>query len=180
MRRTFRRHFRKEEPPKFRVNQFITAPEVVVIDGEGNNLGTIATPVAIQKARDAGLDLVEVSPKATPPVTKLLNYGSFKYQQEKLERQQKARSKKVEIKGVRLSLGIGQHDRQVRLEQAREFIDDGDRVQIELVLRGRERQHTDLARTIIQTFITELGEDVAVDQPLSSVGGRLTTMVKKK
>ncbi len=161
------------------MNQFITAPELRVIDGEGVNLGVLATPVALQKARELGLDLVEVFPTATPPVAKILNYGSFKYQQDKLERQQKVRSKKVEIKGIRLSLGIGQHDRDVRIEQAREFIDDGDRVQIEMVLRGRERQHTDLARQNLQEFITALGEDVAVDQPLSNVGGRLTIMIKK-
>ena len=181
MRKTFRfRRHQKQAPPRFRVNQFITAPEVRVIGDQGENLGVLSTLQALAQAREQGMDLVEVSPKAEPPVARIIDYGSFKYQQEKQERKQKAKVKKVELKGIRISLNIGEHDRAVRVEQAREFLNEGNKVKIEMVLRGRERQRGDLARIIINEFIEALGEHIIVEQPTAHQGGRLTTIVGKK
>lgn len=181
MRRTFRfRQKYKVEPPKYRLNQFITVPEVRLIDNEGVNIGVIATAKALAMAQERELDLIEVSPKAVPPVCRLDNYGSFKYREEKEKQKQKAKAKKVEIKGIRISLNIGQHDRDVRLAQAKEFFAEGDKVRIEMILRGRERQHADLARTAITDFIKLLGEGIEIEQPITVMGGRFSTTVYKK
>lgn len=181
MRRTFRfRQRQKIEPPKYRLNQFITVPEVRVIDNEGVNVGVMLTPNAIALAQERGLDLIEVSPKAVPPVCRLDNYGSFKYREEKEKQKQKAKAKKIEIKGVRISLNIGQHDRDVRVGQAKEFFTEGHKVRVEMMLRGRERQHADLARQAVQDFVTQLGDGIAVEQPITFLGGRLSMIVYKK
>jgi len=181
MRRTFRfRQRQRVEPPKYRLNQFITAPDVRLIDNEGVNVGVITTVQALALAKERGLDLIEVSPKAVPPVCRLDNYGSFKYREEKEKQKQKAKAKKIELKGIRISLNIGSHDRDVRLGQAKEFFDEGHKVRIEMILRGRERQHVDLARAAITDFIRLLGDGVAIEQPITVMGGRFSTIVYRK
>ncbi|MDO8581869.1 MAG: translation initiation factor IF-3 [bacterium] len=181
MRRTFRfRQRQKVEPPKYRLNQFITVPEVRLIDNEGANVGVVTLAKALAMAQERGMDVIEVSPKAVPPVCRLDHYGSFKYREEKEKQKQKAKQKKIEIKGMRISLNIGDHDRDVRLEQAKEFFTEGHKVRIEMILRGRERQHVDLARKAITDFIGLLGEGIEVEQPISVMGGRFSTIVYKK
>lgn len=181
MRRTFRfRQRQRVEPPKYRLNQFITAPEVRLIDDQGVNVGVVALTRALAMAQERGLDVIEVSPKAVPPVARLDHYGSFKYREEKEKQKQKAKQKKVEIKGIRISLNIGDHDRDVRIGQAKEFFTEGHKVRIEMILRGRERQHADLARKAITDFIGLLGEGVHVEQPVTVMGGRFSTIVYKK
>ncbi len=181
MRRTFRFRQRQHvEPPRYRLNQLITVPEVRVIDAEGVNIGVLPTLQAIALAQERGLDLIEVSPKAAPPVCRLENYGSFKYKEEKEKQKQKAKQKKVEVKGIRISLNIGQHDRDVRVEQAKEFFTEGHKVRVEMLLRGRERQHADLARKAITDFVALLGEEIAIEQPITVMGGKFSTIVYKK
>src|SRR3989338_6429680 len=100
MRRTFRfRQRQKFEPPKYRLNQFITVPEVRLIDYEGVNVGVVTLVKALEMAQERGMDVIEVSPKAVPPVCRLDHYGSFKYREEKEKQKQKAKQKKIEIKG---------------------------------------------------------------------------------
>lgn len=177
------RHRRFQRPPEnfqiFRVNERIRVPEVRVIDEQGENLGVMLTAQALTMARERDLDLIEVAPKAQPPVARFLNYKQFKYEQEKVAKQQKARAKRVEVKGIRLSLRIGEHDRQLRLAKAKEFFSDGHRISVEIILRGRERQHGGLAREIIEKFINDLRADheITVDQPLSVQGGRFALVV---
>ena len=180
-------HYRRRPPPKppgqiYRANEHILVPEVRVIDEEGKYLGVMKTADAVAIAREREYDLVEVSPKEVPPVCKLIDYGAFKYQKDKEMRQQKAHAKKVEVKGIRLSVRIGEHDRGVRLEKAKEFLAEGDRVQVEIILRGRERQFIDLARQIIDKFVVDMDAAVGVkiDQPFARQGGRLTVVVAKK
>ncbi len=181
MRRTFRfRQRQKVEPPKYRLNHLIDVPEVRLIDNEQVNIGVIPTAKALAMAQERGLDLIEVSPKAVPPVCRLDNYGSFKYREEKEKQKQKAKAKKIEIKGIRISLNIGQHDRDVRIEQAKEFFTEGHKVRVEMLLRGRERQHADLARKAIDDFVALLGADVAIEQPISVMGGKFSTIVYRK
>jgi len=176
------RRFQKPVEPLYQVNEHIRAPEVRVIDEEGKNAGVMPTVEALRLARERGFDLVEVMPTATPPIAKFLDYGQFKYEKEKEARKQKAHAHKVEVKGVRLSLRIGAHDRAIRLEKAKQFMDEGDRVQVEIILRGREKQFTDLARQVIDSFVSELDAAVGVkiDQPFARQGGRLTVVVAKK
>ncbi len=165
--------------PKYRINEFIRVPEVRLIDDAGQMQGVVPTADALKMAREKGMDLVEVAPLAQPPVAKILDFGKFQYQQEKLARKAKAAVKKVETKGIRLSLRIGDHDRDFRLNQAKGFIEEGNKVKVEIPLRGREHQHTNLAREIIKQFVTELHALVPVttEQGLEKNMGRLSMIV---
>ena len=167
--------------PNFKINERIKAEQVRVIDDEGKALGVIPTSEAIAIAQAKELDLVEVSPKADPPVCKILDHGQFKYQKEKDARKQKAQSKEVDIKGIRLSVRIGQHDLDVRLKKASGFLDRGDKVKIELPLRGREKAHKDVARKVVEKFIESIKEnyEIRVEQPVAYQAGRMTAIVTK-
>ncbi len=166
---------------KFRMNEKITAPEVRVVDDEGKALGVLKTEDAIAIAKTKELDLVEVSPKADPPVCKILDYGAFKYQKEKEARKQKAQSKEVEVKGLRLTFRIGAHDFDVRIAQASKFLDRGDKVHIELPLRGREKAHRDVAEELIKRFVTTLQAtySLRIEQAVTYQGGKFSAIVTK-
>ena len=151
-----------------------------MIDAEGKFLGKMPTEQALALAKEQELDLVEVNPRATPPICKIIDWGSYLYQQEKAERKQKAKVKVSEIKGIRLSLKIGAHDLDMRRSQSLKFFEQGDRVKLEMILRGRERARMDLAKKILSDFITSLGEGVVVDSPVSALGGRLSVLIRKK
>jgi len=148
----------------------------MVIGETGQQLGVMPTYQALDLARDKGLDLIEVSPKAQPPVAKIMSFGQFQYQQSK---QKQRKSKKVEIKIVRLSLKIGRHDLEVKAKKAKEILDEGDKVRVELILRGRERQRLDLAKEIVQNFIAENFPQTKLEQPLKIQGGNLSIIIAK-
>lgn len=151
-----------------------------MIDAEGANIGVVPIQRAREIAIETGLDLIEVSPKAMPPVVRVADYGGYKYQEEKLKQKQKAKMKKTEVKGIRLSLNIGAHDRQIRMDKANEFFGEGHRVRLELLLRGRQRQQFALAREVIELFVRDLGDGIEYEQPISSLGNRITATVFKK
>lgn len=176
-----RRFQQRVEEPKYRANDRITVPEVRIIDENGVHVGVMPVAQAIAMAQERGLDLVEISPKDVPPICKFLNFGQFKYEQEKKDRIQKAHAKKVEVKGVRLSLRIGAHDLDIRKSQAMEFLEDGDKVQVELILRGREKAHAALAEKVMYDFVERVKKDVLVriEQPVSKQGGRMTLLIAK-
>lgn len=179
MLRRYRPQRPKPIPPRFKINHFITAPEVRVIGDEGENFGLMSRSDALRAAMENNMDLIEVNPLANPPVCKMMDFGKFKYEQEKQARQQRSNAKKTDIKGIRLSLRIKGQDLEMRKNQAIKFFEEGDKVKVELMLKGRERAHADLARQIIQDFIKSLG-DVHVEQPLTKMGGNLTVMIAKK
>ncbi|MEK7518422.1 MAG: translation initiation factor IF-3 [Patescibacteria group bacterium] len=162
------------------MNLQIRIPEVQIIDAEGKFIGKMPTEQALRQAKEQELDLVEVNPRANPPICKIIDWGSYLYQQEKAERKQKAKMKVSEIKGIRLSLKIGAHDLDMRRSQSLKFFEQGDRVKLEMILRGREKARMDLARQIMKDFVTSLGEGVVVDSPMSSMGGRLTALIRRK
>jgi len=180
MRKSYKKRPKKPLIPYFRVNQKIRAPKVRLIDENNEMVGVVSLDQALEKAQQAELDLVEVSPKTNPPVCKILDFGSFKYQKEKDARSQKIKQKVVEIKGVRLSLRIGKHDRDIRLKQTKKFLQNNDKVKIELNLRGRERQHADQAKKIIDEFIQELDEEIKIEQPFAKQGGKLSIVIAPK
>ncbi len=183
MRRAYYRFRRQEQQiPKelYKVNLAITAPELRVIDENNVQLGVMLLAQACQTARDRELDLVEVSPKENPPVARILNYGQFKYWKDKEVHKQKVGSHRTDIKGVRLSLRIGAHDKEMRRNQALKFFDEGHKVRIEMVLRGREKAHTDLAKTMTAEFARSLGEDISVEQDVSAQGGKVSMTVFRK
>lgn len=161
----------------YRLNNRIIAPKVRLIDEMGKFLGLVNTYEALRMAQEKGLDLVEINPKEEPPIAKIMDFGHFKYQEAKKERKQK--SKEVEIKGVRLSLRTGKHDLEIKANQAKKFLNQGNKVKIEMILKGRERTHLDLAEKIIQGFIELIGPETKIEQPLSKQGGRLTILISK-
>jgi len=167
---------------RYRINQYIRVPEVRLIDEAGQNIGVIETQKALDMAREKGLDLVEVSPLAQPPVARVVNYSKMRYKEEKERRKEKARQKKIEIKGIRLSLRISDHDTNVRIKQAEKFLAQEDKVRIELILRGREKQHFGKAKEIINKFVDSLNGliPVTIEQPLNVQGGKLSTLLAKK
>jgi translation initiation factor IF-3 len=180
-------HYRRRPPPKtlstlYRANEFIRVPEVRVIDETGTFLGVLNIEEALRTAQERGYDLVEVSPKENPPVCKLLDYGQFKYQKEKEQRIQKAKASKVEVKGIRLSVKIGEHDLEIRRKKAQEFLEDGQKLKIEIILRGREKAHADLAKQRIEDFIKSLESlfPLHLEQPVTRSGGNLSAIVGRK
>ena len=164
---------------RYRINQHIRVPELRIIDEDGGNIGVMSTSEALALAQDRGMDLVEVSPVAQPPVAKIIDYSKLRYQEEKDRRKEKAHQKKVELKGIRLSLRISDHDTETRVKQAQKFLNDGDKVKVELMLKGRERQHVDLAKEIIKKFVDSLqtNHPVKIEQPITYMGGKLSILI---
>lgn len=180
MRITHRR--KKEEPKKaYRFNLGITTPEVLVLDKTGANLGVMKTSAALALASEQGLDLVEINPKSAPPVAKIIDFGQFRYMQEKEARIAKAHQHVVEIKGVRLSLRIGAHDREIRKIQTLKFLNDGNKVKVEIILRGRENQQAGLAFEMIKKFVGVVNQTVPIrsEQPAEKQANKVTTIIAK-
>lgn len=159
------------------MNEQITAPVLRVIGSDGEQLGQMTRDLALARAKQQELDLVEIAPQAQPPVAKIINYGAFKFQLEKQERKQKARQKKVDVKGIRLSFGIDEHDFQTKVGHAARFLKERHKVKIELILRGREQQHRAIGEERVQMFIQALGVPSRVEMPLKQLGNRLTTII---
>lgn len=162
---------------QFVSNEAIKALEVRVIDENNEHVGVMPTADALAKAREGGWDMIEINPTAVPPVVQFGDYGQFRYQKEKEMRKQKARQKTVEVKGIRLSLRIGAHDLEMRTNQALKFFEDGDRVRVEIILRGRERMHSDRAQVLITDFVKTLG--TVTSDPITKQGGVISTVVTK-
>lgn len=177
--RISRHRAKKPVGPVIRYNEGIRVPQVRVIDETGAHLDVMDTLDAIALARKRSLDLVLINPAAAPPIAKIVGYGQYKYQKDKETRKQKAHAKRVEVKGVRLSLRIGKHDLEVRHTMAARFMDEGDRVRVEMILRGRERQHAGLGRKIIEDFVASF-PGTRVDQPFQRQGGVLSMVIAKK
>jgi translation initiation factor IF-3 len=173
------RHRRFQKPKfavaEYRVNAQIQAPEVMLIDENDEMLGKMTADEALKIGAERGIDVIEVSPKAVPPVCRLGDFGQFKYQKEKEARKKRAQSKEVEIKGIRLSVRIGTGDLDIRVKQAAKFFEQGDKIKVEIILRGREKAHQDIAREVFNTFIEKLGAHypVKVESPLKSQDGRM-------
>lgn len=175
----YRKRFAKQQI-RFNVNRQIRVPRVMIIDENNANLGEMDIAAALALVEERGYDLVEVQPTLNPPICKFLDYGQFQYEQEKHRQKQKVKQKKVEIKGIRLSLRISDHDKDIRLAQAKKFIEQGHKVKIDIVLRGREKGHTDGAQSIMRDFARALGDDVFIEQPFTKQGGRLSLVVARK
>jgi len=183
MRRIWKRAKPKLEK-RFRTNDLIRVPEVSVIDENGENIGIISTAKAKEMALELGMDLVEVNPVAEPPVCKIMNYGQFKYEQEKKAHKQKIQQKKTETKGVRLSVRISEHDFNFRMDQAVKFLEKGNKLKIELSLKGREKAHPEKAREIIGVFVQKLqekeGMNLIPEQDLTMQGGKFIMILVNK
>lgn len=170
----------KYKIPNFKVNEKIPADTVRLIHGDFNEV--LSLKDAIAKAREFGMDLIEVSPKADPPVCKAMDFGTFKYQKVKEAKKQRAQSKEVEVKGIRLKYRISVGDLDVRRNQALKFLEKGHKVKIEMPLRGREREHKDRAKSIIMDFIESLKEtyEIRIDTMPEYQGNRFNAIVGRK
>src|SRR4051812_43184479 len=150
-----------------RVNQMIRIPQVRVVDEEGAQLGVMPTPQALAMAQERGLDLVEVAPMAAPPVVKFLDFGQYKYELTKREKENKRRQRSVTFKEVRLSPKIGTGDFDTKVHRAVEFLEDGDRIKVTVRFRGRELTHPELGRNMLMKFTDRIKEHgVAERAPL--------------
>ncbi len=134
----------------------IRIPQVRVIDEEGNQLGVMPTPRALEMAQSRGFDLVEVAPMAAPPVTRFLDFGQYKYELTKREKEAKRRQRAVTFKEVRLSPKIGQGDFDTKVHRAIEFLEDGDRIKVTVRFRGRELSHPELGRVLLEKFTEQV------------------------
>jgi translation initiation factor IF-3 len=142
----------------------IRIPQVRVIDEEGNQLGVMPTPRALEMAQERGLDLVEVAPMAAPPVVRFLDFGQYKYELTKREKEAKRRQRSVTFKEVRLSPKIGQGDFDTKLHRAVEFLEDGDRIKVTVRFRGRELTHPELGRNLLNKFAEAVKDHGVVER----------------
>lgn len=147
-----------------RVNEQIRLPKIRLIDENGEMVGVVSIQEALRRADEAGLDLVEVSPNADPPVCKILNYGKYKYEQQKKAAEARKKQKVIEVKEIKIRPSIEDHDYEVKLRAAKRFLEDEDKVKVTLRLRGREMAHQDLAMQVLQRFKADLAELSKVEQ----------------
>jgi len=164
--------FNKQLPPdQHRINHRITAREVRLISDSGEQLGVMALKDALLAAERDGLDVVEVAPEAKPPVCRLMDYGKFKYREQKKESEAKKKRSEQEIKELRIRYRTDVGDLEVKLKHAREFLEEGHKVKFSMRFRGREAQYLDLGREKFETIKTRLA-DIAVVDDKSPISGR--------
>lgn len=164
----------KREGP--RINEDIEVSEVRLVAEDGEQVGVVSLDLALQRAADAGLDLVEVSPNAEPPVCKIIDYGKLKYQEQKKKNEARKKQKTIEVKEIKLRPNIDTHDYDVKMRSARRFIDEGDKVKVTLRFRGREMAHQDLGAQVLERVRGELDEIAKVEQ-MPKMEGRQMVMV---
>lgn len=178
---------RKKRPdkpliPHYRKNESIRAPEVRVLGENQENIGVMSSMEALAKAKEMELDLVEINPKANPPVVQILDFSHFKYQKEKEARKQKTNSHTSDIKGIRMSIRISDHDMGIRKDQAVKFLERGDRVKIELIMRGRENARAELGFEVLNKFYSMLSQEVEAryEQEPAKQANRISATIVKK
>lgn len=160
----------------YRINYQIPSPQLRLLDEEGKQIGIVSKLEALQKAKELNLDVVEIAPTANPPVAKLIDYKKFKYQLAKQEREQKKSQKNVGVKEIRLRPFIGQHDVDTRLEQAKEFLNEGNQIKIGVFFKGREITRKEFGYKVLNDFITKL-ESVKIVKEPHMEGKKLTATV---
>jgi translation initiation factor IF-3 len=156
-----RRFSREPRGPQIRVNHRIRVPEVRVVAEDGSNLGVLATEEALRRAQEKGLDLVEVNPKSVPPVCKILDFGKYKYEEKKKQREAKRKQTVVEVKEVKLRPKTDDHDLDTKIRKARGFLEDGNKVKFIVRFRGREITHPERAQMQLDVIWKAL-EDLAI------------------
>ncbi|HET9147096.1 MAG TPA: translation initiation factor IF-3 [Acetobacteraceae bacterium] len=147
-----------------RVNEDIRVPQVRLIDQDGEMQGVMSVREAIRRAFEAGMDLVEISPNADPPVAKILDYGKFKYEQQKKRNEARKKQKVIEIKEIKVRPNIDENDYQVKLRAMKTFIDEGDKVKVTLRFRGREMAHQELGVKVLERIRADMDVDTKVEQ----------------
>ena len=159
-----------------RVNDRIRAPEVRLIGAEGENVGIVTPARALQMAEDAGLDLVEISPNATPPVCKIMDFGRFKYEQQKREAEARKKQKTIEIKEIKFRPGTDTHDYDVKMRSVLKFLGEGDKVKVTLRFRGREMAHQQLGMELLNRVASDV-EEIGKVENMPKLEGRQMVMM---
>ncbi len=154
---------RERSQDGLRTNRDIRAQQVRLIDEDGEMIGVVPIREALMRAHEAGLDLVEISPQAEPPVCKILDYGKFKYEQDKKANEAKKKQKVIEVKEIKLRPNIGDHDYEIKMKQAKKFLDEGDKVKFTLRFRGREMSHVEIGMATLNKVKRDLDGIVRIE-----------------
>ena len=162
------------------LNEDIRDKGIRLIGSEGEQLGIMSPDEALRIADEQGLDLVKISPQATPPVCKLMNYGKFRFEQSKREKEAKKNQHVVEIKEIRMSPGIDVGDFNTKLKNAQKFIADGNRVKVSVRFRGREMAHTDIGKDLLDKFAEQCAETANLDKGAKLEGRMMSIFLSPK
>ena len=160
-----------------RVNKEIRAPRVRVIGASGEQVGIIALYEALRLAEDAELDLVEVVPNSNPPVCKVMNFGKFRYDQTKREKENKKTQHQIKVKEVKIKPNIGTHDLDTKYRHARQFIEEGDKVKLTCTFRGREMMHPEFGEKLVREMLDKLSDIAQAEAPPKLMGKMLTVVL---
>ncbi len=163
-----------------RINEQIRVPEVRLIGADGQQIGVLPIKEALAHAAEAHLDLVEVAPQASPPVCRVMDYGKFKYQQSKKQQEARRRQTIIQVKEVKVRPKIEEHDMGFKLRNTRRFLEDGDKVKISVIFRGREIAHTDRGFRLLAQMAEALADMATVEQPPKLEGRNLSMIVSPK
>ena len=162
------------------LNEDIRDREIRLIGDQGEQLGIMSAAEALKIADEQGLDLVKISPQAVPPVCKLMNYGKYRFEQSKREKEARKNQHVVEIKEIRMSPGIDVGDFNTKLKNAQKFIADGNRVKVSVRFRGREMAHTDIGRDLLERFAAQCAETANLDKPAKLEGRMMSIFLSPK
>ena len=163
-----------------RINEEIRIREVRVTGANGEQLGIMQTKDALKLAEDQHLDLVEVAPKARPPVCRIMDFGKYRYEQQKRDKEARKKQKVITIKEVKLRPNIEQHDFDVKLKNAQRFIEEGNKVKVTVMFRGRELSHPELGTVILNKMSEALGDTVSVERTAKLEGKNMTMILSPK
>ena len=166
-------NYRAKKDISPRMNEQITASEVRVISSSGKQLGIISVREALNHAEDEGFDLVEVSPDATPPVCKIIDYGKLKYKEQKSRKEAKKKQKTIEVKEIKLRPGINKHDYEVKIKALSKFIAGGNKVKVSLRFRGREMEHQNLGMKLLAKLTEEVSAYAKLEVPPKPEGRQI-------
>ena len=162
---------------RLKVNREIRAPRVRVISQKGEQVGVLTLQEALMRAEQEGLDLVEIVPGSNPPVCKIINYGKFRYDQTKREKESKKSQHQIKIKEIKLKPNIDTHDLETKERHAREFVTKGNKVKITCTFRGREMAHPEIGEKLVQKFCEDLEDIATVETPPKMFGRMLTAVI---
>lgn len=163
-----------------RINESIKAEKLRVVGVNGDQLGILGREEALQIAKEAGVDLVEISPNADPPVVKVIDWGKYQYQKMKEQRKSRKNAKPIDVKQMRMGLKIGTNDLDIKLRKIREFLKEGHKVKILVIFKGREMAHRDLGYVMIERIINLLENDAIVEQTPQMAGRNLSIAIRSK
>jgi translation initiation factor IF-3 len=173
----YKRHQQKPQGKYYRLNHNIPGTEFLVVDAQGEKIGVLSKDEALQKAREAAVDLVEIAPMAKPPVVKIIEFQKFRYEESKKEQAAKKHAKEVELKEIWLTPRIAEHDLMTRLKRVEEFIGNNNKVMFRVKFKGREMAHTNLGFELLRRALEILGDKVGIERDAKLEGRSITLII---